>query len=773
MLNKLFSVSFLIVGVLLFSPTSMGGVETDIIKTSKGEITQQTYKNRDGSIGQIKRTLNDELEGAQENFDYKGRLSELVNYSGGVKHGVSSWFNENGTLRFSETYVNGKKVGAYSSTPEGYQGREGTEVSDAKHYAIDEGHYDENGKKTGSFNRYLALMEDVVADGEKYEKRTLIQGEYQNGVKVGNWKYFDKTGLLIDDEVFANDANPIGTRKKYFDGTTQLKSFREYNEKDALGYIKEYYPNGKLRKLTNFKDKKAHGMSQEYYESGVLMSEGNLLDGERFGLWKLFYENGLIFQESTFTEVSRTSPFKKIEYDYTDDGKLKSIITRDNFNKNKNDGVYRYADTLSKYYNVENGSLREIKTEKQFEYENGNVYEKKHGLYQYYTSDGKLVTDGNYNKGEKHGVWKSYHSGDLLRELTTYENGERLGAFEDHEYYKNNTRSKSVVGIRSGDRTSQRITYFYENGQIEEAGDYLRVYTKGSKQDGREGEWKSYYESGNLKSVKKYLKGDRHGDWKSYYESGKPISIGSYVEGAKHGEWKLYYESGFPEEAGRYVNGFEQGEWVYYYENNKVQSTGAYLPLNDKTAHLIDELEEAKEGVWKYFDENGKLIEQTTFQVSDDYQYLIKEQKEYGENGKLKSEATFHNEVVAGTHKEYFESGALKYKTVFGENNECIGENFYEDGVLERYTEYYCEGVELTPKVAKQYHENGKLLIEVTYDEYGDVFNLLQYFGFNGDPLEIGSLKDGNGTVNAYNDDNKLIRVDTYSAGELIESVDH
>ena len=736
--------------------------EIETIETDKGIVTVKTYRSySDDLISKIERTLNGKLEGLQEIYGYKGRIDEKINYSKGVKHGLHERFNDDGTLFYAYTYVQGVKKGPYKREPEGIQDQ---------YYALEEGVYDEDGEKTGKFTRYLSLKKDVVGVSDvDYKKIVVISGEYNKGIKVGTWRYFDPDERLTKEVTFSDETNPIYTDKEYHKGSKQLESEVEYNDKTKRGFKKYFYLSGKLEVYAEYKDNKPHGVYKSYFENGQLHQVGQRKDRDKIGRWKTYDPDGLILKDYTYTEFSSSFAFKKIDYNYNDEGKLKSVITRDNLNKNKNDGVYRYADTLSKYYNVENGSLKEIKTEKQFEYENGNAYEKEHGLYQYYTSDGKLETDGNYNKGEKHGVWKSYHSDDLLRELTTYENGERLGAFEDHEYYKNNTKSKSVVGVRSSDRTSQKITYFYENGQIKETGDYLRVYTKGSKRNGREGEWKSYYENGNLKSVNRYLKGDKHGDWKSYYENGDPISIAHYVEGAKHGEWKLYYESGFPEETGRYVNGLEQGEWVYYYENNKIQSTGAYLPLNDKTAHLIDELEEAKEGVWKYFDENEKLIEQTTFQVSDDYQYLVKEQKKYGENGKLKSEATFHNEVVAGTHKEYFESGALKYKTVFGDNNECIGEDFYEDGVLERFTQYYCEDSELTPKVAKQYHENGKLLIEVTYDEYGDVLNLLQYFGFNGEPLEIGTLKDGSGTVNIYNDDNELIRVDTYKNGDLVK----
>jgi len=486
--------------------------------------------------------------------------------------------------------------------------------------------------------------------------------------------------------------------------------------------LKKANTNGQLQSVKNHKGNDLSGAYEQYYENGQLRLAGEYSEGDQTGNWKEYDNSGLILKDYIYTDISCCLAFKRIDYKYNSDGKLESITTRNNLKENKADEAYIYVDVLYKYYNIENGSLKKLDTRKRFLYENGKSYLAKHGEYQVYTSEGKIITDGHYNKDKKDGEWAEYNSEGELKTKTTYILGEKIGPFEEYTYFKNNKTSKSVIGVKSADKTLKKISHYYSDGQIKETGEHLRTHKKDLSQSGKEGEWKAYHENGHLKST------------------------------------------------GNYTKGFKQGKWTYYYDNKEVKATGAYLLLNTKTEHLVKKLkEDAKDGVWKNFDENGTLIEKAIFQVSEDYEYLVKELKNYYANGKLKSEELFHNEDKSGVHKNYFQTGELSSKDTYENNNICLTEKFYLSGILKSVSKYDCLDSYSSAKVSRHYFENEQLQIEVTYDDYGDVYNVLQYFNIDGQALEIGTLKDGYGTFNQYDDDNEIIEVETYEEGQIVE----
>jgi len=184
-------------------------VDIQIIKNDKGDITQETYKNTDGSTGEIKRTLNGKLEGLQETFNHKGQLRQTTDYSDGLKHGLDTRYHDDGTLFYMFTYIEGKKIGPFKDTPEGYKD---------EYYVLDEGFYDEQGRKTGKLKRYLALKKDVLASNNTdYDRWLLTSGEYERGKRSGTWTEFESDGLITKETIYLDDANNIYSEKEYFE----------------------------------------------------------------------------------------------------------------------------------------------------------------------------------------------------------------------------------------------------------------------------------------------------------------------------------------------------------------------------------------------------------------------------------------------------------------------------------------------------------------------------------------------------------------------------
>lgn len=206
-------------------------------------------------------------------------------------------------------------------------------------------------------------------------------------------------------------------------------------------------------------------------------------------------------------------------YYYYSEGGLSSIIIQEDTKYNPLNEHESYFGSMTNKDYYENGQLRELKSKKQHTYAGTN---KKEGLYQWYSSTGGLEKEGFYTNDKKNGVWNYYNYYGRLERKITYVLGDIIGPFEEYFYHhENKSKSKSYMGVHYEDSTTQIITYFYDDGNIKESGKYLRIY-KGSL-SGREGWWKSYYESGVLKEEGVYENGEKKGVWKLYSEKGRVI----------------------------------------------------------------------------------------------------------------------------------------------------------------------------------------------------------------------------------------------------------
>jgi hypothetical protein len=88
--------------------------------------------------------------------------------------------------------------------------------------------------------------------------------------------------------------------------------------------------------------------------------------------------------------------------------------------------------------------------------------------------------------------------------------------------------------------------------------------------------------------------GKKEGEWRSFYSSGQLKEKGFYKNGSLIGEWVTYHENGQVEHKGSYKNGNRDGEWVSYHENGQVQAR-----------YLIKDGRE--EGLVQFWDEDGIL----------------------------------------------------------------------------------------------------------------------------------------------------------------------
>ena len=92
----------------------------------------------------------------------------------------------------------------------------------------------------------------------------------------------------------------------------------------------------------------------------------------------------------------------------------------------------------------------------------------------------------------------------------------------------------------------------------------------------------------------------KHGFDQKFFPNGKVMMEGNYDRGNKEGEWKSYHESGELQNRGVYKNDWFDGLYQRFHENGAPASIG----------NLI---ENDQEGEWQYFDEAGNLTEKKVF----------------------------------------------------------------------------------------------------------------------------------------------------------------
>lgn len=155
----------------------------------------------------------------------------------------------------------------------------------------------ENGKITSSSKdlvKHVETNNHVQTIKEVETVKTKEEGTYQNGVKVGNWKYFYENGKISQEGVYNSKGKPIGEWKWYYESGNIL---REENYVNGLydGLIIEYSDSGKIVMKAMYVEGLKDG--EWFYEIGDHREIGQYKEGMKTGVWKHYYtiNNELIY----------------------------------------------------------------------------------------------------------------------------------------------------------------------------------------------------------------------------------------------------------------------------------------------------------------------------------------------------------------------------------------------------------------------------------------------------------------------------------------------
>lgn len=206
----------------------------------------------------------------------------------------------------------------------------------------------------------------------------------KNGRKQGYWEKKDQYGKLKYKGFFINDK--------------------------PNGEFKYYYPEGTIKAVSNFYNNGTRSFTKTFYNNGKLMSEGYYLNDKKDSTWKYYNGYDVVIREEFYKNHLNQGEWKT----YSNDG---TLIEKTTWKNGIKDGPWEL--------NYIDGKIKS-------QYKN-NFLE---GLYQDFSIENKLKSQGKYIKGKMEGVWFWYNNDgipvkrfmykkDILlkRELIFYENG--------------------------------------------------------------------------------------------------------------------------------------------------------------------------------------------------------------------------------------------------------------------------------------------------------------------------------------------------------------
>jgi antitoxin component YwqK of YwqJK toxin-antitoxin module len=263
-----------------------------------------------------------------------------------------------------------------------------------------------------------------------------------------------------------------------------------------------------------------------------------------------------------------------------------------------------------------------------------------------------------------------------------------------------------------------------------------KVSSEGNMKDGKpEGYWKTYYENGILKSEGNRNNFELDSIWKFYNDKGILTLEVNYENGKKSGYTNKYSDEGILESKDYFMNDVKDSVSFFYYPNGLVSKTIVF--------------ENGKEhGKAFEYATDGRIITLMEYKTA----YLLKKRKinkldnknmkqgewiEFYEDGSIKSEGNYLNDLKNGYFREYSMNGelirALKYvngelvqnaeelpkleiKTEFYDNAKIKSAGSYKNGIQEGVFREYDTIGEIT---ASKIYVNGHIVSEGIVDEAG------------------------------------------------------
>ena len=296
--------------------------------------------------------------------------------------------------------------------------------------------------------------------------------------------------------------------------------------------------------------------------------------------------------------------------------------------------------------------------------------------------------------------------------------------------------------------------YFYLKNQIEGLYSYYDslgtlTRTETYKKSILEGVTSDYNENGALIKTTDYKKGIITGFVKEYLEGVVLLEQKTFKKDSLDGEWTSWYDNGTQKVVRLYKNGTPVGNWIFNDEK------GAWMREEQYKKGLAH-------GIWSFYDKaNDKVFQ---------YYTMGKLIAEYTEakwpNGQIKEVPSFKNGLPDGTWIGYWADGSTRYTIEYKKGDKDGDELRYDSTGVLIFEVKYSKGIR--NGIEKEYFSNGQLKRSAKYKD-NKLNGKTEFFDSLGVKLETiaykDSLRDGKTTI--WWPNGEPYKRLTYEKGEL------
>lgn len=638
---------------------------------SKNKKSLESFYQTGRYLTSIRKSRLVTVDGKQQmlatSFDENGNLSSLGNSnSSGAEHGFWQYYFPNGELKAEGSLSNGKKVGKWK-----YYTSDGL-LESVENYT--------DGTINGEYLTYHPTG------------KLNITGNFSNGMVDGKVIWRNIFGIPSRSLTFRNDTLH-GEARTYYDSSQLMEAYENQNNQITGKHI-TYYASGQERIIAYYNSGSLDGEYIEYHPNGRVSVRGTYKDGREEGEWTYWYSNGRVRLVSNYIDGVNTGTVRtyymnglpESESNYNSSGKQDGIsVTWDHLGRKVLEELYR--DGILVRITTGFGSPDEPV-----------VCGSDDGTFSYrmYTFDGRLRTEGSYEKGVQTGEIRFYYKNGNLKQKFNLKNGKYEGeVITCHP----NGKTKSVMHYKDGLLEGKYLEYGLDGTVIKE-GSYLNNnmnnYWRNNLADGTSetsvyyingllnGWYTTYSVDGKIRSRDRFtdgrlvrkcqydpdgnividvdfketnayqiksmpdivladvvMKGGMHnGPLTWYHPDGKPSARMNFLADNQNGEYMQYFPDGKPMAKGYYLNDNREGEWITWNEDGSI----------DIREHYFNNM---KDSVWTYFYENGKV----------------------------RMTETYFNDMLDGECNQYAPDGELMIRLIYSED-ELIGYQYMKGGKL-------------------------------------------------------------------------------------------
>ena len=555
----------------------------------KWAFKYQFYSN--GKEKSLKSTRNNKLDGENSSWYENGQMKSTGNFKAGKEDGNFEEWYENSQLSTKKTYVEGVLTGEFSTWYEnGQMQNKGSNLEGNKDGAYSDWFDSGQMRQEGSYvdnefylttrwnNEGDVLIEDGNGKwiGKNAEGRKLWAKEYQDGRLISDWEY----------------------KYEYYD-SGQIKNESSFQGGQEDGESTTWFENG---------DKREEGVWQEgeYLITNRWNKNGNLIITNGEGRIAGKNIEGLVLWEKEYIGGKLEFQWDN-KHEYFDNGQLKSET---GYFEDKKHGLYKtwFENGQLK----EQGKYQHDNPHDRYAvwFEDGQ--KREDGLWQdgqyllmnrWLSNSGQLVANGTGGwVGRKEGleVWKKFYQDGLLKDEWTFE----------YEYHENG-ELKTKTGYQGGAKDGEYISWFDNGKQKEEGlwdeGEFL-LRNRWSKNgsillENGNGSWVGRNANGLEVWKRLYVDGILSKEWDYEYEyhgNGQLMSSKRFNKSINDGQFTTWYESGEKRSEDNWENGKKVGKWFSWHSNGQVESEGFYI-------------DDQKDGLWVFYDETGTKVSEGVY----------------------------------------------------------------------------------------------------------------------------------------------------------------